>query len=156
MTIFEPSRSIWTSRMLSVLRIVTAAVYMEHGAQKMFGFPPSDQPLPPFHLISQFGLAGILELFGGLLLLIGLFTRPVAFILAGEMAVAYFQVHFPRGFFPLANKGEPAVVYCFIYLYLIFAGGGPWSIDHAIASRRRGAAPSAGSPVTPTGRATLA
>src|SRR5207249_9603508 len=118
----------WTPRMLSIVRIVAAFMLMQHGGQKLFGYPPSahpmPHPLPPLMLV-----AGILELFGGLLLLIGLFTRPVAFILAGEMAIAFFRVHVPRGLWTVNNMGEPAVLNCFIFLYLAVAGGGAWSID---------------------------
>jgi putative oxidoreductase len=117
----------WAPRILSVLRIVTAFLFMEHGGQKLFSFPaPFPVPLP---LLSLLGVAGILELFGGLLLLWGLFTRPVAFLLSGEMAVAYFMAHAPHSFWPLLNRGEPAVMYCFIFLYLFVAGGGSWSLD---------------------------
>jgi putative oxidoreductase len=123
--------------MLSILRIVFAALFIEHGTSKIFGFPPSGGPPMPYHVMTQFGAAGILETFGGSLLLIGLFTRPVAFLLAGEMAVAYFQQHFPHSIFPLVNRGEPAVLFCFVYLYLTLAGGGVWSIDHWIASTKR-------------------
>ena len=135
MSLFEASESPWRGRMLSVLRIVAALLYIEHGTQKLFSFPPPSQPM---HLPvwSMPGVGGILETVGGLLLLVGLFTRPVAFVLAGEMAVAYFTVHFQRGFFPVNNMGEPAVLFCFIYLYLMFAGAGPWSLDAAIASAR--------------------
>jgi putative oxidoreductase len=119
----------WGSRLLSILRIVAGFLFMEHGAQKLLGFPPSPQggaggPLPSLMMV-----AGGLELFGGLLILLGLFTRPVAFILAGEMAVAYFMAHAPQGFWPVLNKGELAVLYCFVFLYLAVAGGGPWSVD---------------------------
>lgn len=117
----------WAPRLLSVLRIVTALLFMQHGSQKLFGIPAA--PGFPSQLASLFGLAGILELFGGLLILLGLFTRPVAFILAGEMAVAYFLFHARRGFWPLLNQGELAALYCFVFLYLAAAGGGPWSID---------------------------
>jgi putative oxidoreductase len=120
--------------MLSILRIVAAFVFVWHGTQKIFGYPPSTPP-QEYVLMTQRGLAGILETFGGGLLLLGLFTRPVAFLLAGEMAVAYFQVHNKRGFIPLVNGGDNAVLFCFIFLYLMLAGGGPWSIDHAIATR---------------------
>lgn len=117
----------WAPRILSLLRIVTAFLFMEHGGQKLFGFPaPSQADHPLFSLI---GVAGILEFFGGLLLLIGLFSRPVAFLLSGEMAVAYFMVHAPQGFWPLLNRGELAVMYCFVFLYLFVAGGGSWSMD---------------------------
>lgn len=134
------SRSVWAGRMLSVLRIVAAALYIEHGTQKLFGFPSAGPGTTPVHLISQSGLAGVLEVFGGLAILLGLFTRPVAFVLAGEMAVAYFQVHFPRSFFPIVNRGESPVFFCFFFLYLVFAGGGVWSLDYLIQSTRvRGA-----------------
>jgi putative oxidoreductase len=106
---------------------MAAALFMEHGAQKMLGFPaPLPMTLQPFSLL---WCAGALELVGGVLLLLGLFTRPVAFVLSGEMAVAYFLQHAPGGFFPLLNKGELAVIYCFVFLYLAAAGGGPWSLD---------------------------
>ena len=115
----------------SLLRIVTGLLFMQHGVQKLFGFlVPPDRPwtgAPP--MFSQFWFAGVLETFGGALIVLGLFTRPVALLLAGEMAVAYFQAHFPRSFWPIQNMGEPAVLFCFIYLYLFAAGAGPWSID---------------------------
>jgi putative oxidoreductase len=119
----------WSPRLLSILRIVTAFVFMAHGSQKLFGIPAAPQSAP-LQLLSLLGLAAVLEFFGGLLLLIGLFTRPVAFILSGLMAVAYFMVHAPMEFWPLLNKGELGVVYCFLFLYMAAAGGGPWSIDH--------------------------
>ncbi|MGI9106345.1 MAG: DoxX family protein [Pyrinomonadaceae bacterium] len=118
----------WSPRLLSVLRIVMGLLFMQHGAQKLFGFlAPQPGATPP--LFSLIGFAGVLEFFGGLLLLLGLFTRPVAFVLSGLMAVAYFMAHAPQGFFPLQNKGELAVVYCFVFLYLAAAGGGAWSVD---------------------------
>ena len=126
--------AVWAPRMLSVLRIVVALLMMQHGAQKLFGFPPSPQPTPP--LMSLMGFVGILEFFGGLLLLVGLFTRPVAFILSGLLAVAYFMAHAPQGFWPMLNRGELAALYSFVFLYLAVAGGGPWSIDYCW---RRGA-----------------
>jgi putative oxidoreductase len=123
----------WTPRLLSVLRIVAALLFMEFGAQKLFNFPPAPKPgMFPVPLFSLYGLAGLLELGGGLLILLGLFTRPVAFILAGEMAVAYFMSHAPNGLFPLVNGGIPAVLFCFIFLYLAAAGGGPWSLDRQL------------------------
>jgi putative oxidoreductase len=118
----------WTPRLLSVLRIVAALLIMEHGTQKLFNFPPAPQG-GAVALASLFGVAAVLEFFGGLLILLGLFTRPVAFILAGEMAVAYFKVHAPQGLWPILNKGELAALYCFIFLYLSTAGGGTWSVD---------------------------
>jgi putative oxidoreductase len=127
--------AMWTPRILSVLRIVTAFLFIAHGAQKLFGFlAPAGMQGPP--LFSQVGIGGILEFFGGLLLLVGLFTRPVAFILCGMMAVAYFQMHAPGGFWPLQNKGELAVLYCFVFLFFWFAGGGEWSLDHLLRRRR--------------------
>jgi putative oxidoreductase len=136
MSIFEPARTPWTSRMLSMLRIVAALVFMTYGTMKVFGFPPPPPGTPDFPLTSQIGIAGLLEVVGGALVALGLFTRPVAFILAGEMAVAYFQAHFPQSFFPTVNQGVPAVLYCFIFLYFVFAGGGEWSVDAAIARSR--------------------
>jgi putative oxidoreductase len=135
MSIFEPSPS--SDRMLAVLRIVAGLVFVSAGTMKLFGYPPSPAPLPPFSLLSQLGIGSLLEVFGGLAIVLGLLTRPVAFVLAGEMAVAYFQFHFPQSFFPSVNNGMPAVLYCFLFLYLAFAGAGAWSIDAAIARSRR-------------------
>lgn len=118
----------WTPRLLSVLRIIVGFLFIAHGSQKLFGFPPGQRAGAPLQL-SLAGIAAILEFFGGLLILFGLFTRPVAFILSGQMAVAYFMAHAPRGFWPIANGGELAVFYCFVFLYLAAAGGGPWSLD---------------------------
>lgn len=119
----------WAPRMLSVLRIMAALLFIEHGTQKLFGFPASDSPAPD--LLSLRGVAGILETFGGLLLLVGLFTRPVAFVLSGMMAVAYFMAHAPRAFYPVLNQGDAAILFCFVFLYLFVAGGGSWSVDAA-------------------------
>jgi putative oxidoreductase len=118
--------------LLSTMRIAAALLFMQHGSQKLFSIPPAQQTPP---LMSLMGLAGVLELFGGLLILWGLFTRPVAFILSGQMAVAYFMVHAPQGFWPLLNKGELAALYSFVFLYLSVAGAGPFSLDHLL---RRG------------------
>lgn len=124
----------WTPRLLSVLRIITGFLFIAHGAQKLFGFlAPPGAPSPP--LLSMGGVAGILEFFGGLLFLVGLFTRPVAFILSGLMAVAYFMAHAPGGFWPLQNKGELAVLYCFVFLFFSAAGGGEWSLDRLLRRR---------------------
>jgi putative oxidoreductase len=128
-------QTIWVPRLLSILRIVAALTFMEHGTQKLLGFPPSDHPGP--ELFSLLGLSGVLELFGGALLLLGLFTRPVAFILSGMMAVAYWLVHAPQNFFPVNNGGDAAILYCFLFLYLVAAGGGPWSLDNTVRSRGR-------------------
>ena len=114
----------------SALRIVSAFMFMQAGTMKLFSFPIGMPPAAgPLHLLSELGIAGMLEAFGGGLLLLGLFTRPVAFILSGEMAIAYFQVHFPHNFWTIINGGQPAVFYCFVWLYLSAAGPGPWSLD---------------------------
>jgi putative oxidoreductase len=121
----------WYPRILAVLRIIAALLFLEHGTQKLLGFPPPANPAPldTLHVIQ-----GVLELAGGILLLIGLFTRAVAFILSGDMAVAYFMVHAPKSFFPILNGGDAAILYCFVFLYLAVVGAGEWSVDHA---RRR-------------------
>jgi putative oxidoreductase len=119
----------WAPQLKSVLRIVAGFLFMQHGIMKFFGWP---MPMPngmTVTLMSQTGIGGILEGVGGFLLLIGLFTQPVAFILSGEMAVAYFQFHAPGGLWPMVNQGEPAVLYAFIWLYFSAAGAGPWSVD---------------------------
>ena len=123
----------WSPRLLSVLRIVTALLLLQHGTAKFFGFPHVDA-FDNLQFASLLGAAGVLELVGGVLILIGLFTRPVAFILSGYMAVAYFMAHAPRGFFPLLNGGELAIVYCFVFLYFCLAGAGEWSLDRLRAS----------------------
>ena len=126
----------WSPRVLSILRIVVGLLFMLHGTQKLFNYPPGPPGMFPIPLFSFFGLAGFLEAAGGLLILLGLFTRPVAFILSGQMAFAYFMGHFtPKAFWPMANGGEVAVLYCFIFLYLAVAGGGQWSLDNLM---RRG------------------
>jgi len=133
-----PTINVWFAGLapylLSALRIITAFIFMQHGTMKLFGFPA---PMGDISLFSLMGVAGSLEVFGGLLILIGLFTRPVAFILSGEMAFAYFMAHFPQGFWPVLNHGEPAALYCFIYLYLAAAGGGAWSVDRLIFQRNK-------------------
>lgn len=118
----------WAPYLRSVLRIVAAFLFMAHGTQKLFGFPVL-QPRDPASLASLQGAAGILEVFGGLLLLLGLWTRPVAFVLAGQMAFAYFYAHASRNVWPILNGGELAALYCFLFLYLAAAGGGPIGID---------------------------
>jgi putative oxidoreductase len=125
----------WAPRMLSVLRIMTGLLFLEHGTQKLLGFPPSDHSAPA--LLSLIGVQGVLELIGGFLILIGLFTRPVAFILAGDMAVAYFMAHAPKSFFPTLNGGQLAILFCFVFLYFVFAGAGPWSADEQLARSRQ-------------------
>jgi putative oxidoreductase len=139
MSIFEEAPSPWPSRMLSVFRIVAAAVFISFGTMKLFNYPPMP-PMPPgtppITLMSEVGIAGMLEVFGGLAILVGFLTRPVAFILAGEMAVAYFKYHAPQSFWPGANMGIGALLYCWLFLYLSVAGAGVWSVDALIARRR--------------------
>lgn len=118
---------VWASRMLSVLRIMTGLQFLEHGTQKFFSFPTRAFPAPA--LVSLLGVQGCIEIAGGVLIILGLFTRPVAFILAGNMAVAYFMAHAPRSFFPALNGGDAAILFCFVFLYLAAAGGGVWSVD---------------------------
>lgn len=116
-----------------LLRIVSALLFIEHGSQKLLGFPLREGAAPPS--FSIFWTAGMLELFGGILLLIGLFTRPVAFVLSGLMAFAYFIAHFPRNFFPVLNGGDAAILFCFVFLYFVFAGPGSFSVDGARQNR---------------------
>jgi len=124
--------STWTPRVLSILRIIAGFLILQHGLQKVFGFPAGPQPQPTPPLLSMMGFVGILELVGGILLIIGLFTRPAAFILSGLLAVAYFMAHAPGGFWPVLNKGELAALYSFVFLYLAVAGGGEWSLDRML------------------------
>ena len=137
----------WVPRVLSLLRMVAALLLMQHGAQKVFGLlVPTPAPGAPsshgtFTLLSLMGVAGVLEFFGGLLLLLGLFTRPVAFILSGLLAVAYFKQHAPGGFWPILNRGELAALYSFVFLFLSVAGGGEWSLDRLLG--RDGPSPGA-------------
>lgn len=118
----------WAPQILSLIRIVAAASFITHGLMKFFGWPA---PFPGT-LTTPYYIAGVLEIVGGTLLLIGLFSRPVAFILAGQMAVAFFVYHMPSNFFPVLNRGEAAMLFCFLFLYITAAGPGPWSIDAAM------------------------
>jgi putative oxidoreductase len=111
---------------LSILRIIVALLFLEHGLQKYFGFPSTGPPMT-----SLLYVQGAIEIVGGILLLVGAYTRVVAFILAGDMAAAYFMAHFPLSFFPALNGGDAAVLFCFVFFYLFFAGGGSWSVDRA-------------------------
>lgn len=124
------SSAAWAQRGIGLLRAVTGLMFLSHGLVKLIGFPPGAAPgrVP---LFSIYGAASILEIVGGSLILVGLFTRPVAFVLAGMMAVAYFMAHAPQSFFPLLNGGEPAILFCFIFLCLVTTGGGAWSMDNA-------------------------
>ncbi len=127
----------WTPRLLSVLRIIVGFLFIWHGSQKLFGFPPAPQGMMPDPLPAILVVAAVLEFFGGLLILFGLLTHPVAFLLSGLMAVAYFMAHASGGFLPSQNGGEPAVLYCFVFLFLSVAGGGEWSLDRLIWTREK-------------------
>jgi putative oxidoreductase len=139
------SLAAWSPRLLSVLRIMAGLLFMQHGTAKLLGFPYVEM-LAGTPLFSIFGLSGLLELVGGALLVLGLFTRPTAFILSGEMAVAYFMAHAGQSFFPLINQGEAAVLYCFVFLYFAAAGPGPWSLDAMLGTDRHSRASSAALP----------
>ena len=122
-----------TDKALAGLRIVAGLMFLQHGTQKLFGFPAP--AMGPFDLFSQIGIGGVLELVGGVLIVMGLFTRPVAFLMSGMMAVAYVQFHWQFGgasFFPMVNQGELAALYCWVFLYLAFAGPGSWAVDHVL------------------------
>ena len=121
------SLAVWIPRAQAVMRIVVAYVFLQHGTAKFFDIPSLG--MQGIQLFSLMGLAGVLEIGGGLLLLVGLFTRPVAFVLSGLMAFAYFIAHAPRDFWPLNNGGELAIMFCFTFFYFVFAGGGSWSLD---------------------------
>jgi putative oxidoreductase len=127
-------RSEWEPRVLSIVRIVVGLLFLEHGSAKLLGFPPGATAPATFGLI---WFAGAIELVGGALVAIGLLTRPAALIMSGEMAIAYFMPHAPANFFPIVNRGDAAVLYCFIFLYLAVAGGGVWSLDTLISGDRR-------------------
>jgi putative oxidoreductase len=116
--------------MLSVLRIMVALLFLQHGLEKYFGFPQAGPAMTPLLYVQ-----GMLEIVGSVLLLVGAFTRVVAFVLSGDMAVAYFMVHFPQSFFPTVNGGDGAVLFCFVFLYIVFAGGGPWSVDRLVLNQ---------------------
>jgi putative oxidoreductase len=141
---FSSLNSTRAARALSVLRVIAAFLFMQHGAQKLYGFLAA-QPGPAPEVFSTIWIAGVLELFGGLLLLLGLFTRPVAFILSGLMAVAYFMAHAPQGFWALQNRGELAALYSFLFLYISVVGGGAWSLDRLFWRSKPSATPGANS-----------
>ena len=128
----------WAPQLLSTLRIIAAFLFTQYGTAKLLAFPGAVMPGGgTASLTSLAGIAGLLEMVGGALLLIGLFTRPVAFILSGEMAVAYFKGHAPQGFWPVLNQGSPAIFFCFLWLYVSAAGPGPWSLDALRHAARR-------------------
>ena len=131
----EAALSAWAPRILGILRIMAALMFIEHGTQKLFDLPDALRPMPsPLPMMLLWG--GIIEFVGGSLFALGLFTRPVAFILSGQMAVAYFMVHAPRGFYPINNMGDFAILFCFVFLYFVFSGAGPWSLDALIARKK--------------------
>jgi putative oxidoreductase len=134
MSLFTSASPVARDRMLAVFRIVTGLVFVSFGTMKLFGHPYSAQ-MPPLVAFSMVWWAGILEAFGGAAIVLGLLTRPVAFVLAGEMAVAYFMFHAPQSFFPSNNMGVGAILYCFLFLYLSVAGAGAWSLDRMIAAK---------------------
>lgn len=138
MSIFDPGPQPWADRALAMFRIVAGLLFVIAGTMKLVGWPPSPQPMPPIPFLSQIWIGAVLELVLGILIAIGLFTRPAAFIASGEMAVAYWQFHAPSSIWPTVNMGVPAILYCFFFLYLVFAGAGAWSVDRMIANARRG------------------
>lgn len=127
--------SSWSSQMHALLRIVAGFLFIWPGSMKLFSYPMGMPGGMKLELMSQIGIGGVLEFFGGILIMLGLFTRPVAFLLCGEMAVAYWQFHAPKGFLPIVNGGTDAALYCFIFLYLSAAGAGAWSLDSARRKR---------------------
>ncbi len=131
---FTTSLERWAPYVLSIVRIIVALLFLEHGSSKLFGFPQAMDTPAAFSIV---WFSAIIEFLGGALVAIGLFTRPAAFIMSGEMAVGYFMVHAPQNFFPIINHGDGAILYCFIFLYLVFAGAGPWSLDALIWGRGR-------------------
>lgn len=133
MTNTETLYTVWTPRLLSLLRFITGFLFIWHGTQKLFNYPASQHG--PVETMSLMGVAGVLELVGGALIAVGLFTRPTAFTLSGMMAVAYFKAHAPAGFLPIINQGELAVLYSFVFLFMSVAGGGTWSLDSLLNTR---------------------
>ncbi len=131
----NPSWARWSPQMLAILRIFVALLFLQSGLSKYFGFPAP--PPPNFTPFSETGLAGVIEIVGSLLLLLGLFTREAAFFMSGEMAVAYFQLRAPVSFFPLLNNGRLDALFCFVFLYFVFAGPGAWSLDGLWRRERR-------------------
>jgi putative oxidoreductase len=129
-----PNLDAWSPRVLSILRIMTGLLFMQHGTMKLLAFPVAQpgvpDPLPPLMMVG-----GAIELIGGALIAVGLLTRVAAFICSGEMAVASFMFHAPQGFWPALNMGDAAILYCFVFLYLVFAGPGPWSVDAVVRKR---------------------
>ena len=129
-------RSPWADHALALFRIVAGIVFISVGTMKVLGWPHGPTPMPPMPLLSQMGIGGLMESVGGVCIVLGLFTRPVAFLLSGEMAVAYFQFHAPQSMYPTVNQGMPAILYCLFFFYLVFAGPGAWSVDGAMKGSR--------------------
>jgi len=129
----EPFPARLAPHVLSLLRIVAALLFLEHGLSRLFGWP---SPIPTPHVFTTYWFAGVIELAGGALLTLGLFSRLAALIMSGEMAFAYFMSHAPHGFFPILNRGDGAILYCFVFFYVVFAGPGPWSLDALMTSAR--------------------
>jgi len=127
----------WTLRAQAILRIMAALLFIQHGTQKLFNFPPSGREVGELSMLML--SAGLLEFVGGLLFLVGLFTRSTAFVLCGMMAVAYFMAHGSQGFYPINNRGDLAVLFCFVFFYYFFAGAGAWSVDETIARKKAAA-----------------
>ncbi|MBX3510377.1 MAG: DoxX family protein [Hyphomonadaceae bacterium] len=126
----------FSPQLLSALRIVSALLFIAHGTTKLFGFPPTEMFATPPAPMTLMWFAGVLEAFGGALLLLGLFTRPVAFVLSGMMAVAYWMAHAPQSVYPVQNGGDAAILFCFVFLYIAAAGPGPWALDHALFRKK--------------------
>jgi putative oxidoreductase len=128
---------LWSPRIRSVLRVIVGLLFLEHGLMKLFAWPPSEMFAKPVEIMSLMGVAGVLEVVGGLLITVGLLTRITAFVLSGQMAAAYFMAHASQSVFPVLNGGEAAVLYCFVFLYFAVAGAGVWSLDQAFRSGSR-------------------
>ncbi len=131
----EPIALRYAPAVLSILRIVAALLFLEHGTSRLFAWP---SPIPSPEFLTMYWFAGAIELVGGILLVLGLFTRSAAFIVSGEMAFAYFISHAPNSFFPILNRGDASILYCFVFLYIAFAGPGPWSVDALLGRKRTG------------------
>ena len=146
----EPIALRYAPAVLSILRIIAALLFLEHGTSRLFAWP---SPIPSPEFLTMYWFAGAIELIGGVLLVLGLFTRSAAFIVSGEMAFAYFISHAPSSFFPILNRGDASILYCFVFLYIAFAGPGPWSLDALLGRKRTGETATALSGKIPPGLA---